>query len=49
MELKEGDHSKKYTTGLRRPWGVAAMEITDIVSGKTETDEDKQYFLPFQP
>eukprot|EP00057_Strongylocentrotus_purpuratus_P006618 XP_011661092.1 PREDICTED: dedicator of cytokinesis protein 1 isoform X2 [Strongylocentrotus purpuratus] len=49
MELKEGDHSKKYTTGLRRPWGVAAMEITDIVSGKVDTDEEKQYFLPFQP
>ncbi|XP_071494855.1 dedicator of cytokinesis protein 1-like [Diadema antillarum] len=49
MELKEGDHSKKYTTGLRRPWGVAAMEITDIVSGKMDTDDDKQYFIPFQP
>ena len=52
MELKEGGvgekESKKYTTGLKRPFGVAAMEITDILSGKVDTDEDKQYFLPFQ-
>ena len=49
MELKEGaGDSKKYTTGLKRPFGVAAMEITDILSGKVDTDEEKQYFLPFQ-
>ena len=52
MELKEGGvgekESKKYTMGLKRPFGVAAMEITDILSGKVDTDEDKQYFLPFQ-
>uniref|UniRef100_A0A3Q3JZH3 Dedicator of cytokinesis 5 n=1 Tax=Monopterus albus TaxID=43700 RepID=A0A3Q3JZH3_MONAL len=43
MELKEG---KKRTGGLRRPFGVAVMDITDIAQGKT--DEDKQYFIPFQ-
>uniref|UniRef100_A0A7N8X9E9 Dedicator of cytokinesis 5 n=1 Tax=Mastacembelus armatus TaxID=205130 RepID=A0A7N8X9E9_9TELE len=43
MELKEG---KKHTGGLRRPFGVAVMDITDIAHGKT--DEDKQHFIPFQ-
>uniref|UniRef100_A0A8D0SWX8 Dedicator of cytokinesis 5 n=1 Tax=Sus scrofa TaxID=9823 RepID=A0A8D0SWX8_PIG len=31
MELKEG---KKHTCGLRRPFGVAVMDITDIIHGK---------------
>ncbi|KAG8518214.1 Dedicator of cytokinesis protein 5 [Galemys pyrenaicus] len=44
MELKEG---KKHTCGLRRPFGVAVMDITDIVHGKVD-DEEKQYFIPFQ-
>ncbi|XP_071338354.1 dedicator of cytokinesis protein 5 isoform X2 [Trachinotus anak] len=44
MELKEG---KKQTGGLRRPFGVAVMDITDIAHGKTD-DEDKQHFIPFQ-
>ncbi|KAM5309666.1 dedicator of cytokinesis protein 5 isoform 2-T3 [Glossophaga mutica] len=44
MELKEG---KKHTCGLRRPFGVAVMDITDIVHGKVD-DEEKQHFIPFQ-
>uniref|UniRef100_H3BAQ7 Dedicator of cytokinesis 5 n=1 Tax=Latimeria chalumnae TaxID=7897 RepID=H3BAQ7_LATCH len=44
MELKEG---KKHTCGLRRPFGVAVMDISDIVHGKVD-DEEKQYFIPFQ-
>ncbi|XP_063345495.1 dedicator of cytokinesis protein 5 isoform X2 [Pelmatolapia mariae] len=44
MELKEG---KKQTGGLRRPFGVAVMDITDIAHGKID-DEDKQHFIPFQ-
>uniref|UniRef100_A0AAQ6A1Q9 Dedicator of cytokinesis 5 n=1 Tax=Amphiprion ocellaris TaxID=80972 RepID=A0AAQ6A1Q9_AMPOC len=44
MELKEG---KKQTGGLRRPFGVAVMDVTDIAHGKTD-DEDKQHFIPFQ-
>ncbi|XP_035235393.1 dedicator of cytokinesis protein 5 isoform X1 [Anguilla anguilla] len=44
MELKEG---KKHTGGLRRPFGVAVMDITDIAHGKSD-DEDKQHFIPFQ-
>ncbi|XP_041956081.1 dedicator of cytokinesis protein 5 isoform X1 [Alosa sapidissima] len=44
MELKEG---RKHTGGLRRPFGVAVMDITDIAHGKAD-DEDKQHFIPFQ-
>ncbi|XP_066570294.1 dedicator of cytokinesis protein 5 [Amia ocellicauda] len=44
MELKEG---KKHTGGLRRPFGVAVMDVTDIAHGKVD-DEDKQHFIPFQ-
>ncbi|XP_041854443.1 dedicator of cytokinesis protein 5 isoform X2 [Melanotaenia boesemani] len=44
MELKEG---KKQTGGLRRPFGVAVMDITDIAHGKID-DEEKQHFIPFQ-
>ncbi|XP_008977346.2 dedicator of cytokinesis protein 5 isoform X4 [Callithrix jacchus] len=44
MELKEG---KKHTCGLRRPFGVAVMDITDIIHGKVD-DEEKQHFIPFQ-
>ncbi|XP_075881740.1 dedicator of cytokinesis protein 5 [Nelusetta ayraudi] len=44
MELKEG---KKQTGGLRRPFGVAVMDVTDVAHGKVD-DEDKQHFIPFQ-
>ncbi|XP_060771126.1 dedicator of cytokinesis protein 2 [Neoarius graeffei] len=47
MDLKETH--KKCTMGLRRPFGVAVMDISDIIKGKTECDEEKQYFIPFQP
>uniref|UniRef100_A0A8B9UV58 Dedicator of cytokinesis 5 n=1 Tax=Anas zonorhyncha TaxID=75864 RepID=A0A8B9UV58_9AVES len=43
MELKDG---KKHTCGLRRPFGVAVMDITDIIHGKVD-DEEKQHFIPF--
>ncbi|XP_069488465.1 dedicator of cytokinesis protein 2-like [Ambystoma mexicanum] len=45
MDLRE-TNMKKLTTGLRRPFGVSVMDITDIVKGKIESDEDKQHFLP---
>ncbi|XP_054707947.1 dedicator of cytokinesis protein 1-like [Uloborus diversus] len=53
MEFKEHDHKRsthmqrKSSEGLRRPFGVAAMDITDILNGKLESDEEKQYFIPF--
>ncbi|XP_031413970.1 dedicator of cytokinesis protein 2 [Clupea harengus] len=48
MDLKE-HHSKKCTQGLRRPCGVAVMDISDIIKGKYESEEEKQYFIPFHP
>uniref|UniRef100_A0A4W3K9C8 Dedicator of cytokinesis 2 n=1 Tax=Callorhinchus milii TaxID=7868 RepID=A0A4W3K9C8_CALMI len=48
MDLKD-THQKKYTQGLRRPFGVAVMDITDIIKGKIDSDEEKQHFIPFHP
>ncbi|ELK28894.1 Dedicator of cytokinesis protein 2 [Myotis davidii] len=48
MDLKD-TNTKKCTQGLRRPFGVAVMDITDIVKGKAESDEEKQHFIPFHP
>ncbi|XP_053307198.1 dedicator of cytokinesis protein 1 isoform X2 [Spea bombifrons] len=46
MELRD-NNIKKLTLGLRRPFGVAVMDVTDIITGKVD-DEDKQHFIPFQ-
>uniref|UniRef100_A0A674PK72 Dedicator of cytokinesis 2 n=1 Tax=Takifugu rubripes TaxID=31033 RepID=A0A674PK72_TAKRU len=48
MELKE-INTKKWTQGLRRPFGVAVMDISDLIKGKVECDEEKQFFIPFFP
>ncbi|TKS72360.1 Dedicator of cytokinesis protein 2 [Collichthys lucidus] len=48
MDLKEA-YSKKFTQGLRRPFGVAVMDISDLIKGKIECDEEKQFFIPFFP
>ncbi|XP_044136813.1 dedicator of cytokinesis protein 2 isoform X2 [Bufo gargarizans] len=48
MDLKE-TNIKKCTLGLRRPFGVAVMDITDVMKGKSESDEEKQHFIPFHP
>ncbi|KAM9027370.1 dedicator of cytokinesis protein 2-like isoform 2-T2 [Ara ararauna] len=45
MDLRES-HSRKLSTGLRRPFGISVMDITDIIKGKCESDEDKQHFIP---
>ncbi|XP_069467585.1 dedicator of cytokinesis protein 1 isoform X2 [Ambystoma mexicanum] len=47
MELRD-NNTRKLTSGLRRPFGVAVMDVTDIIAGKVD-DEDKQHFIPFQP
>uniref|UniRef100_A0A8C0L1A6 Dedicator of cytokinesis 1 n=1 Tax=Canis lupus dingo TaxID=286419 RepID=A0A8C0L1A6_CANLU len=47
MELRD-NNTRKLTSGLRRPFGVAVMDVTDIINGKVD-DEDKQHFIPFQP
>ncbi|KAM9236926.1 dedicator of cytokinesis protein 2-like [Leptosomus discolor] len=45
MDLRE-TYSRKLSTGLRRPFGISVMDITDITKGKCESDEDKQHFIP---
>uniref|UniRef100_A0A8B9EFF2 C2 DOCK-type domain-containing protein n=1 Tax=Anser cygnoides TaxID=8845 RepID=A0A8B9EFF2_ANSCY len=45
MDLRE-TLSRKLSTGLRRPFGISVMDITDISKGKCESDEDKQHFIP---
>jgi len=32
---------------LRRPYGVAAIDITLFLSGRIETDEETPHFIPF--
>eukprot|EP00105_Crassostrea_gigas_P042991 XP_019927139.1 PREDICTED: dedicator of cytokinesis protein 1 isoform X1 [Crassostrea gigas] len=40
---------KKQTRRLRRPFGVAAIDITEYLNGlKNDAEEDKQIFIPFQ-
>nr|CAB3239393.1 dedicator of cytokinesis protein 1 [Phallusia mammillata] len=46
MDLKVTE-TKKMTLGLRRAFGAAVMDITTIMKGSTESDEDKQHFIPF--
>ncbi|XP_069043692.1 dedicator of cytokinesis protein 2-like isoform X2 [Lepisosteus oculatus] len=46
MDLKE-TNPRKATLGLRRPLGVSVMDVTDILKGKVESDEEKQHFIPF--
>ncbi|NXE29617.1 DOCK2 protein, partial [Ardeotis kori] len=45
MDLRE-TYSRKLSTGLRRPFGISVMDITDITKGKCESNEDKQHFIP---
>lgn len=34
---------------LRRPFGVAALDVTSILNGSISPDEDKQHFVPILP
>ncbi|NXH72959.1 DOCK2 protein, partial [Hydrobates tethys] len=45
MDLRD-TYSRKLSTGLRRPFGISVMDITDITKGKSESNEDKQHFIP---
>lgn len=48
MELKDvkENEKKKMTCNLRRTFGVAVMDITNVVKS-IEEDEEKQHFIPF--
>ncbi|OWK56749.1 Dedicator of cytokinesis protein 2 [Lonchura striata] len=45
MDLRDS-HSRKLSTGLRRPFGISVMDISDITKGTCDSDEDKQHFIP---
>lgn len=57
MEAKDADHRRssvaqinqkiKNTENMRRPFGVAAMDITSYINGKLEGDSDHHHFIPF--
>ncbi|XP_008557534.1 dedicator of cytokinesis protein 1 isoform X3 [Microplitis demolitor] len=58
MEPREIDHrrssvvqtnvkSKNYSDSMRRPFGVAAMDITLYITGKLEGDVEHHHFIPF--
>ncbi|XP_043512181.1 dedicator of cytokinesis protein 1 isoform X5 [Frieseomelitta varia] len=57
MEAKDADHRRssvaqanqkvKNTENMRRPFGVAAMDITLYITGKLEGDSDHHHFIPF--
>ena len=34
---------------MRRPFGVAALDVTAILNGSINPDEDKQHFVPILP
>lgn len=58
MDVKETDHrrssamatmSKKGMTdsSMRRPHGVAAMEITSYMNGKSDCNLEQEFSVPF--
>ncbi|XP_063232451.1 dedicator of cytokinesis protein 1 isoform X3 [Bacillus rossius redtenbacheri] len=54
METREADHRrsshvprKPQPDAVRRPFGVAAMDVTPYLSGRLDSDEEKQHFIPF--
>ncbi|XP_076266832.1 dedicator of cytokinesis protein myoblast city isoform X3 [Rhynchophorus ferrugineus] len=56
MDVKEVDHrrssmgvtvKKNPYENMRRPCGVAAMEITNYINGKLDTDLDQEFPVPF--
>ncbi|KAL3864490.1 hypothetical protein ACJMK2_006169 [Sinanodonta woodiana] len=47
MELKLSE-DKRQTKNLRRPFGAAAMDVTDIIRGVGDNNEEQQHFIPFQ-
>nr|XP_023016675.1 dedicator of cytokinesis protein 2-like [Leptinotarsa decemlineata] len=56
MDIKELDHrrssispptKKNYSDNMRRPCGVAAFDITDYMNGKSDTDLEREFAIPF--
>lgn len=59
MDTKDTDHrrsssissasrkSSNISEGMRRPQGVAAMDITPFMNGKRESDLEQEFAVPF--
>ncbi|XP_033607516.1 dedicator of cytokinesis protein 1 isoform X3 [Cryptotermes secundus] len=54
MEVRDPDHrrsshvpKKVHAEGMRRPFGVAAMDVTLYITGKIEGNEEEHHFIPF--
>ncbi|KAK3597762.1 hypothetical protein CHS0354_006119 [Potamilus streckersoni] len=47
MELKLSE-DRRQTKNLRRPFGAAAMDVTEIIRGEGDNNEEQQHFIPFQ-
>lgn len=54
MEVRDPDHrrsshapKKVHAEGMRRPFGVAAMDVTLYITGKLEGNEEEHHFIPF--
>ncbi|XP_044743403.1 dedicator of cytokinesis protein 1 isoform X2 [Chrysoperla carnea] len=42
-----GSSKKGHTDGMRRPFGVAAFDVTLYLCGKLESDDEKHHSVPF--
>lgn len=60
MYIKEVDHRRSsassntsfknnYMDGMRRPFGVAAKDITGYLNGNLDCDIEQEYTIPFVP
>ena len=50
MQRAKSIHSsKKFSDGIRRPFGVVAMDITEVITERTMYDLDHQFQVPFLP
>ncbi|XP_050543349.1 dedicator of cytokinesis protein 1 isoform X2 [Daktulosphaira vitifoliae] len=49
MESDSNTKKSLMTSQIRRPWGVAALDLTLYFTRKLESDEDKHHFMPFLP
>lgn len=38
-----------YKTTMKRPFGVAALDVTAILNGSINPDDDRQHFVPIVP
>lgn len=46
-EQKRKDIAKRSIEGIRRPFGVAALDVTDVLKRKVQNDDEMQIFVPF--